>query len=77
MMGEPKFGKAQLEKVENGVDLLPILQERELLGINNLSFIKTLLKYLKRDDLLKEVNNYEKESVKAADAKHRRPKSGN
>ena len=62
MMGKPKFGKAELEKVRNGVDLIPLLQERDLHGINNLSFIKTLLKQMKREDLLKEVCNYEKES---------------
>ena len=77
MIDKPKFGKADLEKVRNGVDLLPLLQERDLHGINNLSFIKTILKHMKRDDLLKEVYNYEKESAKAADAKSTRPKSGN
>jgi hypothetical protein len=46
MMGKPKFGKAELEKVRNGVDLLPLLQERDLYGINKLSFIKTLLKQI-------------------------------
>jgi hypothetical protein len=30
-----------------------------------------------RDDLLKEMHSYEKESAKAAGAKPRRPKSGN
>jgi hypothetical protein len=69
MMGKPKFGKAELEKVRNGVDLIPLLQERDLHGINNLSFIKTLLKQMKREDLLKEVCNYEKESAKVAGAK--------
>ena len=77
MMGKPKFGKADLEKVRNGVDLLPLLQQRELFGINNLSFIKTLLTKMQREDLLKEVNNYETESGKAADANPRRPTSGN
>ena len=83
MMGKPKIGKAELEKVRNGVDLLPLLQERDLYGINKLSFIKTLLKQMKRDDLLKEVCNYEKESAKAAGAKPTpptkppRPKLGN
>jgi hypothetical protein len=83
MMGKPKFGKAELQKVRNGVDLLPLLQERDLYGINKLSFIKTLLKHMKRDDLLKEVCNYEKESAKAAGAKPTpptkppRPKLGN
>ena len=77
MMGKPKFGKAELEKVRNGVDLIPLLQERDLHGINNLSFIKTLLKQMKREDLLKEVCNYEKESAKVAGAKPTRTHSGN
>jgi hypothetical protein len=62
-----------LEKVKNGVDLLPLLQERDLHDINKLSFIKILLKHMKRFDLLKEVYNYEKESAKAADAIPTRP----
>jgi hypothetical protein len=73
----PQFDRASLQKVTNSVDLIRLLQDRDLLGINKLSFIKTLLDHVKRDDLLREVNNYEKESVKAADAKPRRPKSGN
>ena len=77
MIDKPTFGQADLEKVRNGVDLLPLLQERDLHGINKLSFIKTLLKHMKRYDLLKDVCNYENESAKAADAKPTRPKSGN
>ena len=77
MIDKPTFGQADLEKVRNGVDLLPLLQERDLHGINKLSFIKTLLKHMKRFDLLQEVYNYEKESAKAADAIPTRPKSGN
>jgi hypothetical protein len=59
------------------------ISDRDLLGIDNLSFIKKILVYMHRDDLLKEVCNYEKESAKAADAKPprptipTRPKSGN
>ena len=77
MMDKSKFGKVQLEKVSNCVDVLRLLQERDLLGINELSFIKTLLEHMNRNDLLREVNNYEEESVKAVDAKPRRPKSSN
>jgi hypothetical protein len=59
------------------MDLLPLLQDRDLLGIDNLSFIKNILDYMHRDDLLKEVYNYEKELAKSAGAKPRRTKSGN
>jgi hypothetical protein len=83
MQGNSKIGRAKLEQVKHCVELLPLLQDRDLLGIDNLSFIKKILVYMHRDDLLKEVCNYEKESAKAADAKPprptipTRPKSGN
>ena len=70
-----QFGRASLQKVTNCVDLIRLLQDRDLLGINKLSFIKTLLDHMKRNDLLREVNNYDKESAEAVDAKSRRPKS--
>ena len=70
----PKFGRATLEKVTTCVNLTCLLQDRDLLAFNKLSFIKTLLEKMNRDDLLKEVKNYEKESVKAAEAKPTRPK---
>jgi UDP-N-acetylglucosamine transferase subunit ALG13 len=72
-----QFGRASLQKVTNCVELMRLLQDRDLLGINKLSFIKTLLDHMKRNDLLRAMNNYEKESVEAVDAKSRRPKSGN
>ena len=65
----PQFDRASLQKVANSVDLIGLLQDRDLLGINKLSFIKTLLDHMKKDDLLREVNNYEH--------KFRRPQSGN
>ena len=74
---DPKFSRGRLEKVTKCGDLIRLLEDRDLLGINKLSFIKKLLKHMNRDDLLREVNNYEEESVKATDAKPRRPKSGN
>ena len=77
IIDNPKFGRANLEKVTTCVHLTRLLQDRDLLGINKLSFIKTLLEKMQRDDLLKEVNIYEKESVNAADAKPTRIKSGN
>jgi hypothetical protein len=83
IIDNPKFGRAHLEKVTKCVHLTRLLQDRDLLGINKLSFIKTLLERMHRDDLLKEVCNYEKESANAADAKPTpptkptRPKSGN
>ena len=77
MVEDPKFGRANLEKVTNCVILLRLLQDRDLLGINNLSFIKKILEHMNRKDLLRKVNNYEKQSVKAVDAKPRRSKSGN
>ena len=72
-----QFDRASLQKATNYEDLIRLLQDRDLLGFNKLSFIRTLLDHMKRDDFLREVNNYEQESVKAADAKPRRPKSGN
>ena len=72
-----KIGRATLEQVKTCMDLLPLLQDRDLLGIDNLSFIKNILDYMHRDDLLKEVYNYEKELAKSAGAKPRRTKSGN
>ena len=75
MQGNSKIGRAKLEQVKTCVELLPLLQDRDLLGIDNLSFIKKILDYMHRDDLLKEVYNYEKESAKASGAKPRRPKS--
>ena len=77
IIDNPKFGRANLEKVTTCVHLTRLLQDRDLLGINKLSFIKTLLEKMHREDLLKDVNNYEKESVNAADAKPTRIKSGN
>ena len=77
IIDNPKFGRANLEKVTKCVQLTRLLQDRDLLGINKLSFIKTLLEKMHREDLLKDVNNYEKESVNAADAKPTRIKSGN
>jgi len=77
MQGNSKIGRAKLEQVKTCVELLPLLQDRDLLGIDNLSFIKKILNYMHRNDLLKEVYNYEKESAKAAGAKFGRPKSGN
>ena len=72
-----QFGRASLQKVTNCVNLIRLLQDRDLLGINKLSFIKTLLDHMKRNDLLREVNNYDKELAEAVDAKPRGPKSGN
>jgi hypothetical protein len=77
MKYKPQFGRASLQKVSKCVDLTRLLQDRDLLGINNLSFIKTLLDHMKRNDLLRAVNNYENESVEAVDTKSRRPKLGN
>jgi len=76
MIEKPTIGKARLEKVKNDVELLPLLQERDLDGIHKLSVIKNILERMNRNDLLTEVC-YEKESVEAVDAKSRRPKSGN
>jgi hypothetical protein len=73
MQGNSKIGRATLEQVKTCVELLPLLQDRDLLGIDNLSFIKKILVYMHRDDLLKEVCNYEKESAKAAGAIPTRP----
>jgi hypothetical protein len=77
IIDNPKFGRAYLERVTTCVHITRQLQDRDLLGINKLSFIKTLLEKMHRYDLLKEVNNYEQESVNAADAKPTRIKSGN
>jgi hypothetical protein len=73
MQGNSKIGRATLEQVKTCVELLPLLQDRDLLGIDKLSFIKKILVYMHRDDLLKEVYNYEKESAKAAGAIPTRP----
>ena len=77
MQGNSKIGRATLEQVKTCMELLPLLQDRDLLGIDNLSFIKNILDYMHRDDLLKDVYNYETELAKAAGAKPRRTKSGN
>ena len=77
MIEDPTFGRATLEKVTICVILLGLLQDRDLLGTNNLSFIKKNLEHMNRKDLLGKVNNYEKQSVKAVDATPRRSKSGN
>ena len=77
MIEDPGFGRAALQKVTTCMRLFRLLQDRELLGINNLSFLKKLLEHMNRNDLLRKVNNYENQSVKAVDAKPRRQKSGN
>ena len=77
MIEDPTFGRATLEKVTICVILLGLLQDRDLLGTNNLSFIKKNLEHMNRKDLLGKVNNYEKQSVKTVDATPRRSKSGN
>ena len=68
MIEDPNFGRESLEKVTT-MKLLNLLQENGLLGINDLSFIKKILEHISREDLLTKVHNYEKESVKAVDAK--------
>ena len=77
MIDKPKFGKARLEKVKNGVEVLPLLQERDLLGINNVSFTKNIWERINKNVLLREVYNYAKDTVEAVDTKPRPPKSGN
>jgi hypothetical protein len=69
MLTHPKFASTPLMKVTTCVVLLRLLQDRDLLGINKLSFIKKILEHISREDLLTKVHNYEKESVKAVDAK--------
>jgi hypothetical protein len=69
MIEDPKFASTPLKNVTTCVDLLRVLQDRDLLGINNLSFIKKMLEHMNREDLLTIVHNYENQSVKAVDAK--------
>jgi hypothetical protein len=77
MIGDPRFGRAALEKVTTCMHLFRLLQDRDLLGINNLSFLKQILEHMNRNDLLRKVINYENQSVKVVDAKPRRQKLGN
>ena len=69
MLTDPKFASTPLKKVTTCVVLLRLLQDRDLLGINKLSFIKKILEHINREDLLTKVHNNEQESVKAVDAK--------
>jgi hypothetical protein len=69
MVEDPKFASTPLKKVTTCVVLLRLLQGRDLLGINKLSFIKKILEHINREDLLTKVHNNEQESVKAVDAK--------
>ena len=53
-----KFGKARLENVKNGVDLMRLLQERDCLDVNNTSVLNELLTFIKRGDLIRKVEDY-------------------
>lgn len=59
-MTNKKFKKAALEKIDDGIDLLRILQERDLLRIDDVSYLKTLLAHIYRDDLTRKVEEYER-----------------
>jgi hypothetical protein len=76
MIEDPNIGRESLEKVTT-MKLLDLLQDRDLLGINNISFIKKILELINQNFLLTEVNNYENQIVKVVDAKPRRQISGN
>ncbi|NWT19751.1 FADD protein, partial [Vireo altiloquus] len=56
-----KIPKGKREKVQSGQDLSDILMELQLLGSDNLEFLKTLLKHIKRDDLVARLVQFEEE----------------
>lgn len=54
-----KFPKKKLEEIETGVDLMQKLHETCLITEDDLSYLKSILRFLKRDDLIVKITELE------------------
>ncbi|XP_072495507.1 FAS-associated death domain protein [Notamacropus eugenii] len=52
-----KIGKRKLNEIEQGIELFSCLMQQNLLSVNNTDFLISMLKSLKRDDLIQELSN--------------------
>lgn len=64
MTSNSMFGKASLETVKDGVGLMEILRKRDKLSENNLTFLKDILTFLKRKDLIRKIEQFERRSFR-------------
>ncbi|VDH96802.1 Hypothetical predicted protein [Mytilus galloprovincialis] len=54
-----KFGKKVIEEIKTGIDLMQKLKEKCLVNEDNFDFLKSILHFLKRDDLIEKITALE------------------
>ncbi|CAG2215960.1 unnamed protein product [Mytilus edulis] len=54
-----KFGKKVIEEIKTGIDLMQKLKEKCLVNEDNFDFLKSILDFLKRDDLIEKITSLE------------------
>ncbi|XP_048829692.1 protein FADD [Brienomyrus brachyistius] len=54
------IGKKKLEKVDKGIQLFQYLQEMQKIGVGNTQYLRSLLKNIKRPDLVEILDEFEK-----------------
>lgn len=54
-----KFGKKVIEEIKTGIDLMQKLKEKCLVNEDNFDYLKSILQFLKRDDLIEKITALE------------------
>ncbi|XP_001507113.1 FAS-associated death domain protein [Ornithorhynchus anatinus] len=59
-LSRQKVGKRKLEEVQNGIDLFTILIDQNDISRSNVNFLREMFQSLKREDLLADLDKFEK-----------------